>query len=124
MRVRVRAHFEGGAQDMQRSLLGMGLGILATLNACHGSGSRSETNGSNQSGPTSGGAQPGNGGGGSPGGPGGPGTTSGGKGYFHTEGSRIVDESGRAVRLTGVNWFGLETQNFTLHGLWARSLDS
>lgn len=47
-----------------------------------------------------------------------------GTGYFHTSGSRIVDEKGNTVRLTGVNWFGLETNDFAPHGLWARSLDS
>jgi endoglucanase len=45
-------------------------------------------------------------------------------GYFHTEGSKIVDSEGRVVKLTGVNWFGLETSNFAPHGLWARSMDS
>lgn len=40
---------------------------------------------------------------------------------LHTSGNRIVDATGREVRLTGVNWFGLETCNFTPHGLWSRS---
>jgi endoglucanase len=42
-------------------------------------------------------------------------------GYLHTEGARLVDAAGRAVRLTGINWFGLETCDFAPHGLWARN---
>ncbi|HVU03068.1 MAG TPA: glycoside hydrolase family 5 protein [Polyangiaceae bacterium] len=41
---------------------------------------------------------------------------------LHTEGARIVDVSGRTVRLTGVNWFGLETPDHAPHGLWTRRL--
>ena len=44
--------------------------------------------------------------------------------YLHTEGNRIVDSNGNQVILTGINWFGLETEAFAPHGLWARSLDS
>lgn len=44
-------------------------------------------------------------------------------GPLHTDGARIVDEDGNTVRLTGVNWFGLETPNFAPHGLWQRSMD-
>ncbi|TAK37156.1 MAG: glycoside hydrolase family 5 protein [Chloroflexota bacterium] len=40
---------------------------------------------------------------------------------LYTAGSRILDATGREVRLTGVNWFGLETCNFAPHGLWSRS---
>ncbi|MBM3464741.1 MAG: hypothetical protein FJX76_21800 [Armatimonadetes bacterium] len=46
------------------------------------------------------------------------------KGYVSTQGSRLVDSNGNTVRLTGLNWFGLETSNFAPHGLWTRSLDS
>jgi endoglucanase len=42
-----------------------------------------------------------------------------GTGYLHTEGSKIVDSTGATVRLTGINWFGMETDNQTFHGLWA-----
>jgi endoglucanase len=42
-------------------------------------------------------------------------------GYLHTDGARIVNAAGRAVRFTGVNWFGLETCAFAPHGLWARN---
>ncbi len=37
-----------------------------------------------------------------------------------TKGARIVDASGRPVVLQGVNWFGFETSNHVVHGLWAR----
>jgi endoglucanase len=44
--------------------------------------------------------------------------------YLHSEGSRIVDSHGNQVIMTGINWFGLETESFAPHGLWARSLES
>src|SRR3569833_514206 len=44
--------------------------------------------------------------------------------YLHTSGSKIVDSSGNVVRLTGLNWFGLETGNYSPHGLWTRSMSS
>jgi aryl-phospho-beta-D-glucosidase BglC (GH1 family) len=43
-------------------------------------------------------------------------------GYLHTQGATIVDSTGAAVRLTGLSWFGLETPNYALHGLWSRSM--
>jgi endoglucanase len=45
-------------------------------------------------------------------------------GYLHTDGRQIVDANGQAVRLTGINWFGFETNNYSPHGLWSRSLHS
>ncbi len=39
---------------------------------------------------------------------------------LHVEGSILKDENGAAVRLTGVNWFGMETSNMCPHGLWTR----
>jgi endoglucanase len=42
-----------------------------------------------------------------------------GTGYLSTRGSQIVDSTGTPVRLTGLNWFGMETDNKTFHGLWA-----
>ncbi|KUL28856.1 cellulase family glycosylhydrolase [Actinoplanes awajinensis] len=42
-----------------------------------------------------------------------------GTGYLHTTGNKIVDSTGATVRLTGINWFGMETDNKTFHGLWA-----
>lgn len=46
------------------------------------------------------------------------------QGYLHTNGSKIVDWQGNEVRLTGLSWFGLETSNYSPHGLWSRSLAS
>jgi endoglucanase len=42
-----------------------------------------------------------------------------GTGFLHTSGNKIVDSTGATVRLTGINWFGMETDNHTFHGLWA-----
>src|SRR5689334_5576416 len=42
-----------------------------------------------------------------------------GTGWLSTQGSRIVDSTGATVRLTGINWFGMETDNKTFHGLWS-----
>ena len=44
--------------------------------------------------------------------------------YLHTEGQRILDSNGNQVVLTGLNWFGLETESYAPHGLWARNLES
>lgn len=44
-------------------------------------------------------------------------------GLLKTDGARLVDGGGREARLTGVNWFGLETSVFAPHGLWTRNLD-
>lgn len=41
-------------------------------------------------------------------------------GYFRTAGNQIVDEKGQVARLSGVNWFGMESPNFAPHGLWSR----
>ncbi len=41
--------------------------------------------------------------------------------YLHTDGALIRDQSGQEVTLTGLNWFGLETDNLAPHGIWARS---
>ncbi|MEM9119668.1 MAG: cellulase family glycosylhydrolase [Cyanobacteria bacterium P01_F01_bin.56] len=37
-----------------------------------------------------------------------------------TQGARIIDRQGQTVLLRGVNWFGMETETHTPHGLWAR----
>lgn len=37
-----------------------------------------------------------------------------------TKGSKIVDATGRPVFLRGVNWFGIETEQHSPHGLWKR----
>jgi endoglucanase len=45
-------------------------------------------------------------------------------GFLHVEGNRLVDWRGKTVRLTGVNWFGLETNNQEPHGVWVRDYRS
>ena len=37
-----------------------------------------------------------------------------------TNGAKIVDAKGTTVLLRGVNWFGIETETHTPHGLWLR----
>jgi endoglucanase len=44
-----------------------------------------------------------------------------GTGYWHTQGSHILDSSNQPVRITGINWFGFETASYVVHGLWARN---
>lgn len=44
-----------------------------------------------------------------------------GSGPWHTQGSHILDASNRPVRITGVNWFGFETDTFVVHGLQNRN---
>lgn len=41
-----------------------------------------------------------------------------------TRGSQIIDASGAPVVLQGVNWFGFETSNQVVHGLWTRDYKS
>jgi endoglucanase len=43
-----------------------------------------------------------------------------GNGYWHTQGRQIVDADGQPVRIAGINWFGFETSNNVVHGLWSR----
>ncbi len=45
-------------------------------------------------------------------------------GYLHTSGSKILNSANREVGLSGVNWFGFETEQNAPHGLWARSWKS
>lgn len=40
--------------------------------------------------------------------------------YLHAKGSKLYNDKEQVVRLTGVNWFGLETSNLGPHGLWKR----
>ncbi len=47
-----------------------------------------------------------------------------GSGYWHTSGRKILDSNGNAVRIAGINWFGFETSNKVVHGLWARDYKS
>lgn len=48
-------------------------------------------------------------------------TPNAGTGYWHTSGTQILDSTNTPIRIAGVNWFGFETTNFTVHGLWARN---
>jgi endoglucanase len=43
---------------------------------------------------------------------------------YAVTGGRIVDAQGQAVQLRGVNWFGFETTDHVVHGLWARNWKS
>jgi endoglucanase len=47
-----------------------------------------------------------------------------GAGYWRTSGNKILDANGQAVLMTGVAWFGMETNTFAPHGLWIRSYKS
>ncbi|MDH6450976.1 MULTISPECIES: cellulase family glycosylhydrolase [unclassified Streptomyces] len=47
-----------------------------------------------------------------------------GAGYWHTSGRQILDASGQPVRIAGINWFGFETGNNVVHGLWSRDYKS
>jgi endoglucanase len=42
--------------------------------------------------------------------------------WLHTQGNKIVDEAGKEVWLTGTNWFGFNTSERVLHGLWSGNL--
>src|SRR6266480_5625732 len=42
-------------------------------------------------------------------------------GFLHSFGSELVDAAGCDVHLTGVNWFGFETNSFAPHGLETRN---
>ncbi|WP_218030970.1 cellulase family glycosylhydrolase [Dictyobacter aurantiacus] len=44
-----------------------------------------------------------------------------GTGYWHTNGAQILDSNNQPVRIAGINWFGFETSNYVVHGLWSRS---
>ncbi len=44
--------------------------------------------------------------------------------FLTIQGNKLFDSRGEEVRLTGVNWFGFETQNKAFHGLWSRDMYS
>ncbi len=44
--------------------------------------------------------------------------------FLSVQGNKLVDSRGKTVRLTGVNWFGMETNMFAPHGLWVRDMKS
>ncbi|MET0430092.1 MAG: cellulase family glycosylhydrolase, partial [Microvirga sp.] len=41
--------------------------------------------------------------------------------FLSTRGNQIVDESGRSVKISGVNWFGLESNRYAPDGLNVRN---
>jgi endoglucanase len=41
--------------------------------------------------------------------------------YLRTDGAKIRDAFGDEVTLTGLNWFGMETETLAPHGLWVRN---
>lgn len=43
-----------------------------------------------------------------------------GTGYWHTSGNQILDSNNHVVRITGINWYGFETTDEVVHGLWAQ----
>jgi hypothetical protein len=45
-----------------------------------------------------------------------------GQDWLTTKGNKIVDSNGNEVWLTGVNWFGFNTQRRTFDGIWTSSL--
>lgn len=49
------------------------------------------------------------------------GTNAIGQGYWHTNGTQILDAEQHQVRIAGINWFGLETTTFAPEGLQQRS---
>ena len=40
---------------------------------------------------------------------------------YTVSGNQILDAGGNVIQLRGVNWFGFETGNHVVHGLWARN---
>ncbi|MEA1834747.1 cellulase family glycosylhydrolase [Methylobacterium durans] len=44
-----------------------------------------------------------------------------GSGYFHTQGSQILDAAGHTVKIAGVNWFGMESGRYAPDGLNVRN---
>jgi aryl-phospho-beta-D-glucosidase BglC (GH1 family) len=47
-----------------------------------------------------------------------------GQNYLSVQGNKLIDSEGKVVRLTGVNWFGFETSNLHVHGIWSRDTKS
>ena len=41
-------------------------------------------------------------------------------GPWHTSGNQILDSNNAVVRISGVNWYGFETTDEVVHGLWAQ----
>jgi endoglucanase len=47
-----------------------------------------------------------------------------GAGYWHTSGNQVLDANNAIVRIAGVNWYGFETTDHLVHGLWAQDYQS
>ncbi len=45
-------------------------------------------------------------------------------GPWHTAGNQILDSNNQPVRISGVNWYGFETTDEVVHGLWAQDYKS
>jgi len=43
-----------------------------------------------------------------------------GAGSWHTNGNQILDSNNARVRMAGINWYGFETTDGVVHGLWAQ----
>src|SRR5215472_14908052 len=43
-----------------------------------------------------------------------------GAGSWHTSGNQILDANNQTVRIAGINWYGFETTDEVVHGLWAQ----
>jgi endoglucanase len=43
-----------------------------------------------------------------------------GAGYWHTSGNKILDANNTTVRIAGINWYGFETTDHLVHGLYAQ----
>jgi endoglucanase len=43
---------------------------------------------------------------------------------FFAKDGKVLNEKNERIRLKGVNWFGFETNIYTVHGLWSVSMDS
>ncbi|CTQ47566.1 Endoglucanase E1 precursor [Roseibium aggregatum] len=47
-----------------------------------------------------------------------------GDGFLRTNGNQLVDEADNPFKIAGINWFGLESDDFVPHGLYDRSWQS
>nr|AIA86690.1 CAZy families GH5 protein [uncultured Clostridium sp.] len=43
--------------------------------------------------------------------------------YLHVSGSKILDDTGNQVRLTGIAWFGFETNSEAFDGIWSAKME-
>lgn len=46
--------------------------------------------------------------------------TGAGAGFWHTSGNQILDANNTPVRIAGINWYGFETKDEVIHGLWGQ----